>query len=417
MANNKKKTKSHEQKLAAAYAKRNKAGTIGPLQMAGSALGAAGGFMLGGPLGAAAGMSLGGAAGNAAGYYTGTGDYRYKGMKNNMAMGRFQNPNQTVITHREYITDIKAGAIPGGATSSVFDIVKYAINPGVATTFPWLASIAANYEEYEILGMVFSFVSTSGESVAATNTALGAVILATEYDPTKPAFQNKQAMENYQFASSSKPSVSQIHAIECKKSLTPVKQLYVRSGTVTGTDLRWNDFGNFYVATVGYPSAGANLGELWCTYKVKLLKPRLPITVSLGGQIASGLLTRTGGGTATPLGTITVRSSGSIPLTVISAEGSVSFPATPNMNYIVTVYAKGSVGTWASSSLTGALIYPIFQGGTSPYMYGNTGADSVLSVSMQCTNTDTDDVIKCFFSLSSATTVVDIIVTQVDETI
>jgi len=411
-----KQQSANDKKLAKAYAKREKRGTIGPMQVAAGAVGTLAGGMLGGPFGAGAGFTLGSAAGKLAGYFTGSGDYTVS--QNAILNANFKNATGTVITHREYITDVYSGSIPGGSTSTAFDISSYPINPGQTRTFPWLASIASNYEEYEILGMVFSFVATSGDSVASTNTSLGSVILATEYDPTKPAFANKQAMENYQFSSSAKPSQSQVHAIECKKNLTPVKMLYVRTGALTGTDLRWTDFANFHIATVGHPSAGVNLGELWCTYKIKLNKPRLPITVGYGGQIASTIVTRTGPVTANPTGTVTVRTVGTIPITFPTAN-TFSFPAYPNMNYMVTAQMNSGVGlgTPLLTIISGAVARNFFIGGVSSGVASVGGPSSSTSYYMECTNTDTDGNIVVQYTQTITSGLIDIIVTQYDETV
>lgn len=217
----------------------------------------------------------------------------------------------TIITHREYITDVISSA-----TAGAFSISSYNINPGLYESYPWLSSIAENYEEYELLGMVYEFKTMSGNAIGSTNTALGSVILATQYDPTKPVFEDKQEMENYFFAQSCKPAESVMHAVECAKSQTPSKSLYVRTGstTITGPDLRWNDFGKFSIATVGLQGASVNIGELWVTYRVALRKPRLPsggVPTQLNWR---GYNTNTSG--TDRLGTTTVYDKGSLDCTM-----------------------------------------------------------------------------------------------------
>lgn len=396
---------------AQSYAKRQKKGVQGPAQILGGVIGGIAGMSMGGPLGAGIGASLGSALGNGIGYITGSGDYKVQA--NACLVPGFKNSDSTVITHREYITDIKSGTLDGGSTA--FNLNKFPLNPGDTSTFPWLASIAANYEEYDILGMVFAYVATSGESVASSNTALGSVILATEYDPTKPDFANKQAMENYSFATSAKPSVSQMHAVECAKIRTPVKQLYVRSGANTGTDLRWTDFGNFYIATVGCPATSATLGELWVTYKVRLVKPRLPITVGYGGQIASGILTRSGCTPAIPLGTATLLRKGPLVLERLS-DTQVRFRATPNMDYLFQVHSYGfSIGTITATTFTGAVVKPLYKAETANNV--NTGSPDthILMQRITCTLTDTDEYIVATLTYSGAGSM-DIVVSQIDET-
>jgi len=177
------------------------------------------------------------------------------------------------VRHREYIRDIVS-------TGAVFNNYPLAINPGLPETFPWLSSIASNFEEYELHGLLFEFRTLSAVAVSSTNTALGAVVLATNYDVYDPAFSNKQQMEAYEFSCSGPPCASLLHPVECapRQTVNPIK--YVRTnGTVPPAgDLRMYDMGLFQIATVGQ-QAVSNIGELWVTYDVKFLKPKLPAVV------------------------------------------------------------------------------------------------------------------------------------------
>jgi hypothetical protein len=327
----------------------------------------------------------------------------------------FKTTDSTVIVHREYIQDIVSGA----GTPSAFTINSFPLNPGQPSTFPWLAQIAANYEEYDILGMVFEFISTSGESVASTNTSLGTVIMATEYDPTKPAFASKQAMENYSFAVSCKPSCSMLHAVECKKARTPVAQLYVRTGANTGSDLRWTDFGNFYIATVGMPAAGTFLGELFVTFKVRLLKPRLPITLGFGGQIASNHTSRSGAVSASPLGTTTVVTFGPMPLIVTGTT--LTWSAEPQTRWLVTVscLAGTSISTLTATA-SGAVSNLLFQGSAAgSQIAGGTQTLIVYQSSWLATSTTSTANVVLTFAPNTIVGAanVDIVVTQLDTTV
>lgn len=178
-----------------------------------------------------------------------------------------------IIRHREFLGDIISSE-----TAGEFQIAKYPLNPGLSRTFPWLSALAQNFEQYRINGMVWEFKSTSGDAVSNTNAALGTVIMATEYNAANQApFSNKQQMENHEFASSCKPSWSMLHPIECKRSQTPVSELYVRlnDDIPDNADIRMYDLGNFYIATVGQQGTSVNLGELWVTYELEFFKPQL----------------------------------------------------------------------------------------------------------------------------------------------
>lgn len=56
----------------------------------------------------------------------------------------------------------------------------------------------------------------SADALNSVNTALGQVIMATDYNAANPPFGQKSEMENYEFGQSCKPSESQIHPIEVR---------------------------------------------------------------------------------------------------------------------------------------------------------------------------------------------------------
>lgn len=212
---------------------------------------------------------------------SGRGGYKVSGSKVSAGTGvpafgnlRATSDGGVVVTHREYICDITSG--PNG-TPSTFDVKGYTINPGNSGTFPWLSALADSFEQYKLRGMLFQFRSASGASVASSNTSLGNIVMATQYNAAAPAFTNKQQMENYAHGQSGVPSEDIVHEIECQKSQTTATTLYIRGIQVpAGQDPRLYDWGTFYIATQGMQANNVNLGELWCTYVVELIKPRLP---------------------------------------------------------------------------------------------------------------------------------------------
>jgi len=174
------------------------------------------------------------------------------------------------IAHREYITDI--------LSSTDFLNRSFSINPAIPETFPWLSAIAVNFEQYHVRGMIFEFKSGSSDALNSTNTALGYVVMTTEYNSLASPYTNKNQMENSQFCVSTKPSKSVIHPIECAPFQTPSQPLYTRlaSGTyVSEGDKRLYDLGNFQVATTGMQAANVNIGELWVSYVIDFYKPVL----------------------------------------------------------------------------------------------------------------------------------------------
>lgn len=289
--------------------------------------GLAGTALSGTPLGTAIGGFLGGKIGHLVEQITGFGDYT---VTSNSVMKGGMTPPQVVnsmnkggyiIRHREYICDINA--------TTAFTIQTFALNPGLASSFPWLSQIAPSFESYRWRGLLFEFKSLSSDSVlsTATSSALGAVIMATNYNALSPPFPDKKTMENHEYGNSSKPSCSFIHPIECKSSQVPNTKLYIRTGDGFSGDQRLYDLGEFNIATQGMQASSGVAGELWATYEVELFFNRyLPF---VGGDHFK-LLSVTN---AAPLGTATLASStnGSTLGGTINTAGTIySFP--PNLS-------------------------------------------------------------------------------------
>jgi hypothetical protein len=246
------------------------------------------------------------------------------------------NTGQSVVVrHKEYLGDVFSGT----GTPTVFAInSSYALNPGLAASFPWLASVAANYQEYTWKGIVYHFVSTSGNATGA-NTSLGTVAMATNYRSTAPAYTSRLTMLNEYFATDAKPSEDFVHPIECDPKENPFNVQYVRSTAVpAGEDPKTYDLGTTTIATQGMQTAGENLGELWVSYEVELRKP-----IALG--LISPLSSYAIGGATT----------GVTAINVFGTNGSItSGAAITNVASKVLTLARGLQGTFAL-----ALTFPL----------------------------------------------------------
>lgn len=204
-------------------------------------------------------------------YVTSTQQVANNTLVNSAQAPQFANSKHAMrIQHREFLGDIYSSATPGQ-----FQIQDYPINPGMQQTFPWLSEVVgSNYQQYRINGMVFEFRSMSADALNSTNTALGSVVMATDYDSTDLRFNSKAQMENTEFGVSCKPSACMIHAIECARSQTSISEQYVRfAAPPANADIRLYDLGRFSIATVGMQAASVNLGELWVSYDITFLKP------------------------------------------------------------------------------------------------------------------------------------------------
>jgi len=169
-----------------------------------------------------------------------------------------------VLRHREFI-----GSING---SVGFTVQKnLVINPGLPASFPWLSSIASRFQEYDIKGMVFHYVPTSG-TFNGTSAALGSVMIQTSYRVSDSAPSSKLEMMNEYWSNEVVPFETMAHPIECDPKENPFNIHYVRNVPVPGSEPLMYDVGRTFVATQGQASTD-QLGDLWVTYEVELKKP------------------------------------------------------------------------------------------------------------------------------------------------
>lgn len=178
----------------------------------------------------------------------------------------------TRIRHTEYLCDIISSSTAGD-----FKIQKFEVNPGNIKTFPWLSKIAANnYQKWRPNGIVFEFRTMSADSLNSVNTALGSVVMASNYDAIENNFRTKQQMENTEYSSSCKPSCSMLHPIECTKAQNVLAEMFINNGENLANpnyDKRFDVLANFFIATVGLQGTNVNIGELYIHFDISLIAP------------------------------------------------------------------------------------------------------------------------------------------------
>lgn len=305
-------------------------------QLLRSGLGGLGGLL--GPAGSMVGASLGDWGANV----LGMGDYEVKSntlLEGNGVPKMHATKRGVTISHREFLGDITG--------STGFVSRNYSINPGSSNTFPWLSNIAAMFQSYRIKGMIFEFNSTSADALNSVNTALGTVIMSTQYNVALPPFINKAEMEQYDYTVSGRPSRNLTHCVECDPQLQVMPHLFTRTGVLpVGADYQFYDWGNFQFATVGMQAA-ATIGELWVSYEVEFLKPRIA-----SGGAWPGDFTRINNGpyvTANDiLGSIQTAPKGNLGVTIQAGPSGwqrIYFPNTISAGrFFIHVYWKGAVG-------------------------------------------------------------------------
>jgi hypothetical protein len=388
-----------------------------PFADVGSIIGGGVGSMFGFPQAKGIGKWLGSGIGS----IFGSGDYQvvgqnpsYNVLANGNQIPKFSTTRATnLVSHREYLGDITGTA--------AFTNRSYPLNPGSSITFPWLATIAQNYQQYKWHGLIFEFRPLITDFV--TSGAPGVVVMATNYNADEPPYSTKQAMENSEYAVSVKPTCNLMHGVECATNQTVLSELYVRPGGIASNlDLKFTDLGNFQFASQGNPVQ--LLGELWVSYTVEFFKPVLPNDV--GGNVQSITAMRSGVSNTAALGTVPVSSAGDLVNFAVTSPNTLQFTGQPGNLYLVQTVWSGSIAAaFVAPSIvfTNAELVPIyFNDSTSAVLLpppATPATGAIDQITIRCTATS-PSLITCTYSLGtypSGTVSVDILVTQVSDNV
>lgn len=181
-----------------------------------------------------------------------------------------------IVTHSEFVADVY-----GNASGVNFANTSYSINPGLARTFPFLSQVAANFEEYEMIQLMFTFVSKLSDNLSSSDGQVGSILMYTDYNPGDAAKTSKQQMMQSYGVSNGRVVDNIMHGVECDP--TKIKgdgHRFIRVRPTSG-DVNDFDAGLFQIAVHGTPNTGspslANeiLGELHVSYKCLLRKSRV----------------------------------------------------------------------------------------------------------------------------------------------
>jgi hypothetical protein len=248
--------------------------------------------------------------------------------------------------------------------------IGYPINPGVSTTFPWLATMAAGWEQYKFHSLTFEYLSR-----ASTSTA-GSFTMGPDYDAGDFAPVSEQVLSTYTNCVQNAPWVP---SIRCR--LGPVNMLagmsrkYTRNANsnvqISSSDIKNYDSGTLYAATSD--GTATPWGKLWVEYDVEFFVPQSPNTGLL--VAASQHLTFSNISSGAPLNTMVTAGGSSL---LFSSTGNGTFlqclvpgryqlnfqwlPST-SASYVSTTIQGGATavgGTWGAPSFAGS--------GTSAFM-------------------------------------------------
>jgi hypothetical protein len=195
------------------------------------------------------------------------------------------------ICNHEFIRDI--------SSSTALSIINFGVNPGLQSTFPWLSSIASSFQKWEPNGIVFFYRATSASALNSTNTALGTIVGAVQYDVDEANPSEKTGLMNLAGAMAGPPNDDNMFPIECAPSMRLMRNLLIRRGPIDD-DLQKYDLGKFLLSAVG-SQAAATVGELHICYDITLKQPQQ--SGAQGNDLLMAQFSLTGVTNLLPLGT------------------------------------------------------------------------------------------------------------------
>jgi len=264
-----------------------------------------------------------------------------------------QGGDSVVIRHSEFICDI--------AGSTAFATTSLNVNPGIATTFPWLSSVAMRYQRYQFRNLKFRYQPRCSTATAGT------VILAIDYDANDAAPLSKSAVLSYYGCDDSAAWQECCCGLDARVARDR-GSLFLRAGTLAANqDVKTFDLGTLYVCTSGFAGATA-CGELYVEYDCCLLIPQTtPVVLSKKIDASAGL-------NAGALYGTNAASTGLINVTVTDAS-TLTFNQEWSGLCELTIVGTGLAGTIANTGTASGTIQ-----GTFTVNAGGTYARGLLEV-------------------------------------
>jgi len=253
----------------------------------------------------------------------------------------YSGRNSCRIVHRELIATI--------SHSVNFAVNSFELNPGISTTFPWLAPMAAQWEQYRFTKLCFHYVTRTA------TTTVGSVLLAPDYDASDLPPSSEINMASYQDCVEDVPwknltchlNAASMHVIQQRK--------YLRTGAIpTGTDVKLYDVGNFHVGTTGGASTDA-IGKLYVEYDVEFYIPQKTGGTASGSSFAYRQASQTPQGTDKLFST---SGSGSALSTIIAASSAPvgGVFTVPAGNWLFTIKASAESAMGSATAVLAAYI-------------------------------------------------------------
>lgn len=158
---------------------------------------------------------------------------------------------------------------------------RYKINPMNQVLFPWLSTMAGNFQQYRMDGMMMVYVSESPDAIAAVG-SLGYVGWVADYDVYDAPPVSKNDALNRFWSGMTKPSKNYTAFIECAPGTRGLDVLLNwESHTGPVGPVGEYDLGSYYCFGGGQPPGTTEIGQLFVVYDLVFMKPRMTLTTPI----------------------------------------------------------------------------------------------------------------------------------------
>jgi hypothetical protein len=167
-----------------------------------------------------------------------------------------------VIRHREWLQQIVSVQAFTGAG-------RYIIQPGLPDNFPWLAQMAANFENYRFRAIRYVYrnhVATSANF---------SIYMGVQYDVSDPEFKSVEEIMNYVGSREEVCYRNFLYDIRPNRGRLSRKYMVRTDILPSGLDPTLYDTALFTICGVGSGAAGTYLGDLSVEYEVEFTNPKM----------------------------------------------------------------------------------------------------------------------------------------------
>lgn len=173
------------------------------------------------------------------------------------------------VSHRELVGTVTNAGVTGFAlTPESSAYPGYDLSPGCGTLFPWLSTIARNFEKYQFKNLKFEFIASS------PSTYSGRFYAAIDYDWNDPIATSKASLmcNRTCIEGSLWEPLTLVADVKAMHDDIPFK--YVMSGTRVEAEPR-TTFGGFLMCAFDTTTTNV-VFDLWVSYTVEFRTPQLP---------------------------------------------------------------------------------------------------------------------------------------------